>query len=305
VARRLIIRIVLGVLTVFGVAVLTFLLEFVVPGNAAHAIAPRASAVTLREITDQLHLNAPVWIQFGDYMNGLVHGNLGESYVQREPVSTLIGQRLPATALLAGAGVLVEVVVGSALGIAAGLRRWMSRTVNGISLIFLSIPTFVLGLFLLLIFGFDLNIAPVTGGMSFGALVLPALTLGLGGVPWYAQIVRDQVFDSLSSSYVRTAIAKGLPDRWIIVRHVLRNALSPALTMVGMDLGIYISGVVVVETVFGWPGLGQLAVQALDNLDRPVVMGTTLVGAAAVVAMNIIVDIVRMYFDPRTVEVQP
>jgi len=300
VAWRLIVRLLQGALTIFGVAVLTFLLEFIIPGNTAHAIAPRATAATLREITKTLHLNAPLWVQFGDYMRGLLHGNLGESYVQREPVSTLIGERLPATALLAGSGVLVEVVVGGTLGIAAGLKRWMSRGVNAISLTFLSIPAFVLGLFLLLIFGFDLNIAPVTGGMSFGALILPALTLGLGGVPWYAQLVRDQVAESLSSSYVRTAIAKGLPDRWIIVRHVLRNAFSPALTMVGMDLGIFISGVVVVETVFGWPGLGQLAVQSLDSLDRPVVMGVALVGATGVVVMNIVVDFLRMYVDPRT-----
>ena len=299
-ARRLIIRLATGALTIFGVAVITFLLQFVVPGDPAHTLAPRAGAATLREISRTLHLNAPLYVQFGDYFDGLLHGNLGESYVQREPVSSLIGQRLPATGILALSGVLVEVVVGGLLGVAAGLRRWMSRAVSAISLTFLSIPTFVLGLFLLLVFGFTLNLFPVTGGESFHALVLPALTLGFAGVPWYAQIVRDQVVESLSSSYVRTAIAKGLPNRWIIVRHVLRNAFSPALTMVGMDLGIYISGVVVVETVFGWPGMGALAVQSLDQLDRPVVMGTALVGAAAVVVMNIVVDLLRMYVDPRT-----
>lgn len=130
--------------------------------------------------------------------------------------------------------------------------------------------------------------------------MLPALTLGLVGAPWYAQIVADQMSDSLSSAYVRTAVAKGLTNGHILRHHVLRNVLSPALTMIGMDLGAYLSGVVTVEVVFGWPGIGLLAVESLQNLDRPVVMGTVLVGAVAVVFFNLLADLLRMYVDPRT-----
>ena len=163
-------------------------------------------------------------------------------------------------------------------------------------------PIFVLGLLLLLLFGFRLGIAPVTGGTGPAQLVLPALTLGLIGAPWYAQIVADQMQDSLASSYVRTAVSKGLSDSYILRRHVLRNVLSPALTMVGLDLGYYLSGVVTVEVVFIWPGIGLLAVNSLHNLDRPVVMGTVIVGAVAVVFFNLVADVLRMFVDPRTRE---
>jgi ABC-type dipeptide/oligopeptide/nickel transport system permease component len=294
-------RLLLGLIAVLGVAVLTFVLQFVVPGDVAHALAPRArSQAVLDQISRQLHLDDPLYVQFGDYFARLLRGDLGTSYVQREPVTSLIAARLSATGVLALAGVAVEIVLGGALGVVAGLRKPVDRLVSVLNMVLYSIPTFVLGLLLLLWLGFKLNLLPVTGGLGWKELILPALTLGLGGVPWYAEIVRDQMADSLSSPYVRTAIAKGLSDGWIIRHHVLRNVFSPVLTMVGLDLGTYLSGVVVVETVFGWPGLGQLAVQSLDQLDRPVVMGTALVGAAALVLLNIVVDVIRMYVDPRT-----
>jgi ABC-type dipeptide/oligopeptide/nickel transport system permease component len=294
-------RLFLGLIAILGVAVLTFVLQFVVPGDVAHALAPRArSQAVLDQIRRQLHLNDPLYVQFGDYFGRLLRGNLGTSYVQRESVTSLIAARLPATGILALAGVAVEIVVGGALGVVAGLRASVGRFVSVLNMVLYSIPTFVMGLLLLLWLGFTLNLLPVTGGLGWKELILPALTLGLGGVPWYAEIVRDQMAESLSSAYVRTAIAKGLSDGWIIRHHVLRNVFSPVLTMVGLDLGTYLSGVVVVETVFGWPGLGQLAVQSLDQLDHPVVMGTALVGAVALVLLNIVVDVIRMYVDPRT-----
>jgi peptide/nickel transport system permease protein len=142
----------------------------------------------------------------------------------------------------------------------------------------------------------------VTGGAGPAQLVLPALTLGLIGAPWYAQIVADQMQDSLASSYIRTAVSKGLSDSYILRRHVLRNVLSPAITMIGLDLGSYLSGVVTVEVVFIWPGIGLLAVNSLHNLDRPIVMGTVIVGAVAVVFFNLVADVLRMFVDPRTRE---
>ncbi|HEY1643406.1 MAG TPA: ABC transporter permease [Streptosporangiaceae bacterium] len=300
-ARTLIRRIGYGLIAVLGVAILAFILEFVVPGDPARAIAPRAgSAEVLRNIRLQLHLNQPLAVQFADYFAGLLHGNLGTSYVQRQPVATLIGQRLAATGWLALAGVAAEVVIGGALGLAATVFRRVRVAVSAVNLVLLAIPQFVVGLVLLLVFGFQLHAAPVTGGAGAAQIVLPALTLGLVGAPWYAQIVADQMQDSLASAYVRTAVAKGLTDRYILRRHVLRNVLSPAITMVGLDLGAYLSGVVTVEVVFGWPGIGQLAVSSLQNLDRPVIMGTVIVGAVAVVAFNLLADLVRMQVDPRT-----
>jgi peptide/nickel transport system permease protein len=294
-------RLALALLAVVGVALLTFVVQFVVPGDPARNLAPRSpSPQVLALIRRALHLNDPLLTQLGHYFWALLHGDLGQSYVRREPVSTLLMDRLPATGELALAGVLVEMVVGSGLGILAALRPRLRFLTTSVSLGLLSVPSFTLGLLLLLLFGFTLGIAPVTGGSGLSELVLPALTLGLGGAPWYAGLVEEQMIESLSSSYVRTAVAKGLTDRQIVRRHVLRNVISPALTLVGLDLGIYFSGVVVVEAVFDWPGVGQLAVQSLNDLDRPVVMGTVLFGAAAVVLLNLAVDVARMYVDPRT-----
>jgi ABC-type dipeptide/oligopeptide/nickel transport system permease component len=302
-ARTLIRRVAFGVIAVLGVAALAFLLEFVVPGDPARAIAPRAqSAAVLENIRIQLHLNRPLVVQFADYFGDLFRGNLGTSYVQRQSVTSLIMPRLATTGWLALAGVVAEVIIGGTLGILSTLYARVRAVVAAVNLTLLSLPQFVVGLVLLLIFGFRLHLAPVTGGAGPAEIVLPALTLGLVGAPWYAQIVADQMADSLASAYVRTAVAKGLPDRYILWRHVLRNVLSPAITMIGMDLGAYLSGVVTVEVVFGWPGIGLLAVDSLQNLDRPVVMGTVIVGAVAVVAFNLIADVLRMYVDPRTRE---
>jgi len=302
-ARALIRRLVFGIIAVAGVVVLAFVLEFVVPGDPAKAIAPRAqSAAVLANIRTQLHLNQPLIVQFADYFANLLRGNLGTSYIQRQSVASLIGPRLLTTGVLALAGVIAEVIIGGALGITATLYGRVRALISAINLTLLAVPIFVLGLLLLLLFGFRLGIAPVTGGTGPAQLVLPALTLGLIGAPWYAQIVADQMQESLASSYVRTAVSKGLSDSYILRRHVLRNVLSPALTMVGLDLGYYLSGVVTVEVVFIWPGIGLLAVNSLHNLDRPVVMGTVIVGAVAVVFFNLVADVVRMFVDPRTRE---
>jgi ABC-type dipeptide/oligopeptide/nickel transport system permease component len=303
VARALIRRCVFGLIAVAGVVVLAFLLEFVVPGDPAKAIAPRAqSPAVLASIRAQLHLNQPLIVQFADYFGSLLRGNLGTSYIQRQSVASLIGPRLLTTGVLALAGVVAEVIIGGSLGILATLYGRVRALISAVNLTLLAIPVFVLGLLLLLVFGFQLSVAPVTGGAGPAQLVLPALTLGLIGAPWYAQIVADQMQDSLASSYVRTAVSKGLSDSYILRRHVLRNVLSPAITMIGLDLGSYLSGVVTVEVVFIWPGIGLLAVDSLHNLDRPIVMGTVIVGAVAVVFFNLVADVLRMFVDPRTRE---
>jgi len=303
VARGLIRRLVFGLIAIAGVIVLAFLLEFVVPGDPAKAIAPRATSLqVLSNIRAQLHLSQPLIVQFADYFDNLLRGNLGTSYIQHQPVSSVIGPRLLTTGILALAGVVAEVIIGGSLGIVAALHNRVRALVSAVNLTLLAVPIFVLGLLLLLLFGFKLGIAPVSGGAGAAELVLPALTLGLIGASWYAQIVADQMQESLASSYVRTAVSKGLPDSYILRRHVLRNVLSPAITMVGLDLGSYLSGVVTVEVVFVWPGIGLLAVNSLHNLDRPIVMGTVIVGAVAVVFFNLVADLLRMFVDPRTRE---
>lgn len=302
-ARHLGIRAALGVVTIAGVVVLTFVLMFVVPGDPARGIAgPRADAETLALVRANLHLDGSLAMQLWSYMSGIARGDLGVSYVRREPVTDLLAARLPATAILACAGLALSVVLGSALGVWDGLRPRRSRLLATINVGLLSIPTFSMGFTLLLIFGYKLSLFPITGGTGAANLVLPAVTLALWGAPYYASVVRDGMQEVLAAPYTRTAVGKGLPRRAVITRHVLRNALSPVVTMVGLDFAIYMSGVVFVENVFAWPGIGQLQTQAFGDLDRPVLMGTVVVAAVIVVAANLAADIARMFLDPRTRE---
>ncbi|MHB8505139.1 MAG: ABC transporter permease [Acidimicrobiales bacterium] len=299
-ARRVALRVVLAAVTILAVVVLTFLLEFVVPGNPARAVAgPKASPLVVAEVTRNLHLDRPIWRQLVDYVANAAQGNLGYSYVSQQSVVSLVVGRLPATALLMAAGVAVELLVGGALGLWDGLRprrSWMLATVN-VGL--LSVPTFTFGFALLLLFGYVWPVLPVSGGLGATQLVLPALTLGLLGAPYYANVVRDQLRETLSSPFVRTALAKGLSRRAILRKHVFRVVVPPVLTMAGMDVALFLSGVVFVETIFAWPGIGQLQVQAFDNVDRPVLMGTVIVAATAVVVVNLAVDLLRLAVDPR------
>ncbi|MDW8065485.1 MAG: ABC transporter permease [Anaerolineae bacterium] len=299
-ARFVGIRTLQGLVTLLGLIVLAFLAQFVIPGDPVRMLAPRTPTEEVAQrIRTQLGLDRPWWEQLGRYLIRVAQGDLGESYVRRQPVARLIVGRLPATAALALAGVLAQILLGFPIGIAMALSPRLRRWLSGLNLILLSLPTFVIGLSLLLALGFGLRLFPTAGGIGLRELILPALTLGLAGTPWYAGVIRDRLEESLGSPYVRMAVAKGLPNRWILIRHCLPHVFPAVATMAGMDFGVYLSGVVVVETIFGWPGIGLLAVQAMQTLDRPVVMGTVLVGGAAVVLLNGIVDILRMFLDPR------
>jgi peptide/nickel transport system permease protein len=298
--RKVTFRVVLAAMTVLAVIVLTFILEFVIPGNPARMVAgPKASTQVVAEVARNLHLNRPEWLQLVDYVGGALHGDLGYSYVSQTPVASLLFGRLPATALLMAAGIVIELVVGGALGIFDGLRTKRSWLLASLNIGLLSVPTFTFGFLLLLAFGYYWPVLPVTGGMGAEQLVLPALTLGLLGAPYYAIVVRDQLREVLPSAFVRTALAKGLTRRAILRGHVLRVVVPPVLTMAGMDVALFLSGVVFVENIFAWPGIGQLQVQAFDNVDRPVLMGTVILAATAVVIMNLAVDLLRLAVDPR------
>ena len=233
-------------------------------------------------------------------MEAVSQGDLGLSYIRRRPVFDMIFEVLPATLLLAAAGLVIEIVLGSALGLWDGLRRRRSSGLAAFNILLLSIPTYTLGFLLLYVFGFKLGLLPLSGGPGLKELVLPAITLGLFGVPYYASVVAESIRVASSSPYARTAIAKGLSPKQVVRGHLLRNCLSPVITLAGLDIAIYVSGVVFVETVFAWPGIGVLAQESFAKLDRPVLMGTVIVGAMVVVLFNIAADILRMFVDPRT-----
>jgi ABC-type dipeptide/oligopeptide/nickel transport system permease component len=299
-ARKIAVRVGLAALTVLAVIAGTFVLEFVIPANPARVVAgPKASSQVVAEVARNLGLNRPEWQQLLSYIGGVLHGDLGYSYVSQTSVTSLLAGRLPATALLMAAGIVVELAVGGALGLWDGLRPKRSWVLASVNIGLLSVPTFTFGFLLLLLFGYVWPVLPVSGGLGAAQLVLPALTLGLLGAPYYAIVVRDQLREVLPAPFVRTALAKGLTRRQILRGHVLRVVVPPVLTMAGMDVALFLSGVVFVEDIFAWPGIGQLQVQAFSNVDRPVLMGTVIVAATAVVVMNLVVDLLRLVVDPR------
>lgn len=299
-ARYLALRTLLGVVTIAGVVLLTFALQFAIPGDPARHIAgPRATPEILALVRQNMHLDAPWPSQLWHYVVGVAQGDLGVSYIRDEPVATLIGQKLPATAALAAAGLVVEIVLGCALGLWDGLGRRRKRSLAALNVTLLSFPSYSLGLLLLVVFTYRLGWLPLSNQVGLEELILPGITLGLFGVPYYASVVSESAREALAAPYTRTAVAKGLPRGRIIRRHVLRNCLSPVITLAGLDFAIFLSGVVFVESVFSWPGLGSLQAESFRQLDRPLLMGTVIVGAVVVVVFNLVADVLRALLDPR------
>jgi peptide/nickel transport system permease protein len=260
-----------------------------------------ASADTVESIRQQLGLDQPLPVQYVSYLGNLVQGDLGRSYIQRIDVSELILARLPATlALLAGA-IFFELLIGLPAGIIAAAKRGKvaDKAIMVAAFSGVSAPQFVVGLLLLYVFAFELGWFPTRGFGGIWHLVLPSLTLGILGGGWYARMMRSSMVDVLRQDYIRTARAKGAGTTRVIVVHGVRNGILPIVAMIGLDIGIFMNGVVVVETVFGWPGIGQLAWQAIQRLDVPIIMGVTLVAALGVVIGNLLADLISPFVDPR------
>jgi len=295
-------RLVQSALILLGVAAITFALLYALPADPAVMLAGRsATAQTVASIRHQLGLDQPLPVQFWHYLTGLLQGDLGRSFTQKTDVAPLILARLPATLTLMAAGIAMELVIGVTLGILAAVRRGgaVDRLVMSLSFLGVSTPQFLVALLLLYVFAATLGWFPMSGYGGLSHIVLPATTLGILGAGWYARIVRSSMIDVLGQDYVRTARAKGLSGTRIVLRHALPNAILPAIAMVGIDIGQFMSGVVVVEAVYGWPGIGQLAWQAIQQVDIPIIMGVTLTSAAAIVAGNLVADLVAPLVDPR------
>jgi peptide/nickel transport system permease protein len=295
-------RLVQAVLILLGVSLVTFFLLYMLPADPVRQIAGRsATAQTVENIRAQLGLDQPFVVQYWRYLTGLVQGDLGRSYLQRSEVSELIAARLPATLLLMAGAIVCELILGLTMGIIAALRRG-SGIDTGLmltSFVAVSAPQFVVGLLLLYVFAVRLGWFPIGGYGTFAHLVLPSLTLGILGSGWYARMMRSSMIEVLRQDYVRTARAKGLARRRVILRHALPNAILPIIAMIGIDIGIFMGGIVVVESVFGWPGIGQLAWQAIQRIDIPIIMGVTLVSACAIVLGNLLADLIAPMVDPR------
>ena len=301
-AYVLIHRLLQTALILFGVAAITFILLYALPADPARMIAGRsATAQTVANIRHELGLDQSLLVQFWHYLGNLFHGNFGRSYAQKTDVGLLLLSRLPATLVLMAAGIATEVLLGTILGVAAAVKRgsFIDNLVMMTSFVGVSAPQFVVALLLLYVFAVTLGWFPMSGYGTWAHVVLPATTLGVLGAGWYARMVRSAMIDVLNQDYVRTARAKGLSSARILLRHALPNAMLPIIAMIGIDIGQFMGGVVVVEAVYGWPGIGQLAWQAIQQVDIPIIMGVTLVSAFAIVLGNLIADLIAPLIDPR------
>lgn len=288
--------------TLFGVTLVIFLMIRLIPGDPARVIAGlQASDEEVRRIRTQLGLDEPIHVQYGVFLHQLLRGNLGISAVTRAPVSEEIGARLEATAKLALSSIVLATIIGMGAGIVSATRQYsvLDYTVMGVALFGLSIPVFWLGMMLMLLFSVTLHWLPAGGYGTPAHLVLPTVALAAFSVAIIARLTRSSLLEVFGHDYVRTARAKGLQDRVVVLRHALKNALIPVLTVVGLQFGALLSGAVLTETTFAWPGMGRLLVSAIGARDYPVIQGIVLVFALTFTVVNLVVDLLYAYVDPR------
>jgi peptide/nickel transport system permease protein len=287
----------------WAILTLTFGAVFLSPIDPARAYAgQRAPDAVVEQVRERFALDDPLPTQYARYMKRAATGDLGESFFTGRPVLESILDRLPKTMFLAFAAVVVALAIGLPLGLAAALKRGsaVDRSILVFSLLGVVTPAFVLGFLLLYFLAFKLGWFPLGGSDSFMHVVLPALTLGLAAAAWYARMFRSSVLSILSEDYIRNARAKGLAEHDVVVRHVLPNSISPIITMVALDVGTFLGGVLVIEKVFGWPGIGDQAWRAISSNDIPMVMGTVVVAAFFITIFNLVADLANAAIDPRT-----
>lgn len=295
-------RLLSALVVVAGVVLLVFLLVHLVPGDPVEMMLGESARPADREALRQsLGLDQPLWVQLGDYVGGLVQLDLGTSLHTRRPVVEVLAERLPATLELAVAGLLVAVTLALPLGMLAAVRKdtaWDQGAMT-FSLIGVSVPNFWMGPLLILVFSLWLGWFPVSGRNGLASLVLPAVTLGTALAAVLSRMVRSALLEVLSEDYIRTAWAKGLSGRTVLLRHALRNAWLPVITLLGLQLGALLGGAVITETVFAWPGIGKLTVEAILRRDYPVVQACVLVISLTYVGVNLLTDLVYAWVDPR------
>lgn len=289
------------------VVTLTFLVTSLIPEDPARAVlGPHATAETLERVRKHYCLDRGVVGQYSCFVSRLAHGDLGESYRSKRAVTTVIADRSWPTIQLALATILLQLLIGVPLGVLGAVRRnrWPDRVSYVITLLGQSAPTFFVGTLLLYVFAYRFGWFPVAGYGEPGLdrihhLVLPAATLSTVSVTFYARVVRHELGDVLGEDYIRTARAKGLSERAVITRHALRNAAGPLVTLIGLDLGVLLGGAVITEYIFAWPGLGREVLQAVLELDMPLIVGVVLASALAIALVNLVVDIIYVWLDPR------
>lgn len=298
-------RLALAIPTLFGVLVVVFLLLYVAPGDPVQAmVGERADAETIARLRKELRLDDPIHVQFAHYASGVIKGDLGTSYVSRRPILEDIKDRFPKTLQLAGAAMLLATLLGITIGVLSARNPggWVDRTGLGLAYLGISFPVYWIGLILILVFAVILRWLPPSGygGLAHPIyLILPAFALGSRSIAFLARVTRSSMLDILNSDFVRTARAKGLSERVVVLKHALRNALIPIITVLGLDFGYYLTGSILTETVFSWPGLGRYVVNAISQRDLPAIQGTVLFMSLVFVLVNLITDLAYAKADPR------
>uniref|UniRef100_A0A7V4EGP9 ABC transporter permease n=1 Tax=Thermus tengchongensis TaxID=1214928 RepID=A0A7V4EGP9_9DEIN len=295
-------RLLIAIPTLFGVVLLVFLMVRLAPGDPAVLLAGEfATPETLQAIRERYGLDRPLPEQFLLYLGALLRGDLGESARSRRPVLEELKTYFPNTVELAVAAILVALLTGIPLGILAALRpgSGLDLGVMTLALLGVSMPVFWFGLLAILIFSVNLGWFPVAGKGTLAHLVLPAVTLGVNATALLARMTRGTLLEVLSQDYIRTARAKGLRERVVVFKHALRNALIPVVTVAGLEFGSLLAGAVITETIFAWPGLGQLLVGSILARDYPVVQGAVLLVATSFILVNLLVDLLYAWIDPR------
>jgi peptide/nickel transport system permease protein/oligopeptide transport system permease protein len=302
VIRFILIRLALLVPTLFGVLAVTFLLLYVAPGDPVQAmVGERADPETIARLRAELHLDDPLPAQFAHYVGGILQGDLGHSYITRRPIARDLAERFPATLRLAASAMLFAMLTGAAIGIYGAWRPggWADRVAALGAYLGVSFPVYWVGLLLILVFAVMLRWLPPSGYGGLAYLVLPAITLGMRSVAFLSRVTRASMEEALQSDFIRTARAKGLGERRVVLGHALRNALLPMVTVLGLDFGSYLTGSILTETIFSWPGVGRYVLTAIDKRDLPAIQGSILFLSVVFVVVNLLTDLLYARVDPR------
>lgn len=295
-------RLLLSLPTLAGVLVVVFLLLYVAPGDPVQAmVGERADPATIARLRAELRLDDPLPAQFFHYASGVLQGDLGRSYVTNRPIISDIAERFPRTLLLATAAMLLATISGVTIGVLAAVRPngWFDRLALATTYLGISFPVYWIGLLLIVLFAVTLRWLPASGYGGIEFLILPALALGSRSIAYLARVTRSSMLEVLGADFVRTARAKGLTESGVIIRHALRNALIPVITVIGLDFGAYLTGSILTETIFSWPGIGRYVVMAISRRDLPAVQGAVLFLSVVFVLVNLITDLAYQKADPR------
>lgn len=297
-------RLLLAVPVLIGVSIVTFLSLHLIPGNPAQTLlfGTNASPQQVTALSQQLGLNRPLPVQYLEYLDRLLHGNLGQSYINQVPVATEIAQRLPSTIELAIAALVVALIIGVPAGLIAGTRpgTWLDRVATSGAVLGVAIPYFWLALVLVLVFSVKLGLVPSLGVGGFDSMILPAIALGWGFAAMIARLLRAGLVNAYAEPYVVAAQARGLSAPRILATTVFRNACGPMVAALGLQIGQLLAGAVAIEVIFGRAGLGSLLYNAISSKDIPTVQGGVLFLAVIYVALNLLVDVLKAIIDPRT-----